>query len=912
MAAPFDPPLGPALWAKARGLDHPYPAGCHSLDAGVMAGAVWDHYLTARQRHTIASGWGLPQRAARRLVMFLAALHDLGKITPGFQACAPAADQVTGQPGYPPADPAAGRLSHQRAVHLALPELLHRRYGLSLTGRPTKAVAHQLGQILSGHHGTYGTALSHQGNELTCPLTAVPALGDDAWDRDREALLALAEATFGTPAFPNQVAPAPAAVITTGLITLADWLVSQLDWVRARQRSWDTDGTHTWTAHVHRARRAARQALRDAQLVTPHWRTLTSFEGMFPHLSAYPPHPLQTSLAEHLPGLVRGPGLLLITAPPGEGKTEAALFSERLMGPAAGTNGLAFLLPTMATTDAMWQRVRDHTRTNCHTPPPVTLLHSLAWLDAAYTPDDLHTTTCDPDTVAEWLRGRYRGLLAGIAVGTWDQAALAALPHRHLAMRWLGLSGKTVIIDEVHAYDAHGHALTLRLLQWLGALGAPVILLSATVTGTTAAALVHAYRTGAGHTNTPPLTPNYPGWTHIDHTTGTITTSPPLHSNRAHSLTIESHPVTHTHHPNQPAGRPHTILNLLTPLATTHTGCALIVCNTVADAQTTHDLLAAAWQHQDASPLVRILHARMPARQRQAITRRLQRWTGPRGQRPTRPFVVIATQVAEQSLDVDFDLVISDLAPLALLLQRAGRGHRHPRTDRPTWAPTGQPRLAVLIPTGTLPPKHWGEVYSASLLRRTRDLLHTLAATPLQVPHDVQRCVDDVYGPEFAGTDDMARIADDMARASIADLTAIPPPATTRDLHPLTNTDQHPDLIATRLGADGIRILPTYMTSDGHHWLHPTHHTPQTALPHHIAPDDVSTIRRLMNATIPINSQWLQGRTPNTNPPTTWTKVPALRDVILLPHTTTDDHIAPYHAGKRTIHLDPENGLMRH
>ncbi|WP_163010707.1 CRISPR-associated helicase Cas3' [Streptomyces dangxiongensis] len=699
-------------------------------------------------------------------------------------------------------------------------------------------------------------------------------------------------------------------MVTTGLVILADWLVSQLPWIRDRQRRWDRDPTRDWHAHVRRARRAAPKTLREAQLVPPTWRRTRSFHNLFPHLHGKPLHPLQTSLAQSLRPLVaNGPGLLLITAPPGEGKTESALFAERIMGPAAGTKSLAFLLPTMATTDAMWARVRAYARANCRTPPPVTLLHAMAWLDAEYTPDQLTTVTSSPDVVAEWLRGRHRGFLAGIAVGTWDQAALAVLPHRFMALRWLGLSGKTVIIDEVHAYDAHGHALTLRLLEWLGALGVPVVLLSATVTGDTAAALVHAYRRGAGHHDTPPINPSYPGWTYTDHATGTITTSPTLGSNRAHTLTVDTITCTHTHNPDHARGRARAILDLLTPLQQIGAGAALVICNTVADAQATRDLLDTAWASHTDRALVRILHARMPARQRAAITRRLQRWTGPHGKRPHQPFVVVTTQVAEQSLDVDFDLVISDLAPFALLLQRAGRGHRHPRSDRPVWAKT--PRLAVLIPVGQLPPPAWGDVYPASVLRRTRDLLTTLNDQPINVPGDVQRLVDQVYGPEFAGADDTARLADDAQRTATAHLTAIGAPATVRDLHPLTNTAEHPDQITTRLGADSVRVLPTYLTPDGHHWLHPTHYTPRTALPDRINPEDRGTIRRLMQATIPINSQWLTGRDPTTHIPETWSNIPGLRDLILLPHYVTRTAIGPYRAAGKAISLDPQNGLVR-
>ena len=911
MPVPVPAVLDARLWGKERGLERSYPAGCHALDAGAMAGILWDQYLTPGQRRVITHGWGLgSHEETRSLLVFLAALHDLCKITPGFQGCAPAADRVTGTSGYPASDPAHSRLSHERGVHLALPELLGRLFGMPLTGRPSRLAAHQLGQILGGHHGTYQPALTHQGQELTCPLAAAPALGTEAWDGQREALVRLAGEVSAHPALPQRPAPAPVAVLTTGLITLADWLVSQLPWIRARQDQWNTNATGDWHAHTRHALAAAPAALREAQLTPPNWRTNTTFAAMFPHLAGRDPHPLQQHLADHLAEHVGGPGLLLITAPPGEGKTEAALYAERILATATGTSGLAFLLPTMATTDAMWTRTRDHARTNCHGTAPVALLHSMAWLNNEYSPDDLLPATSDPTTVTHWLRGPGRGLLAGIAVGTWDQAALAALPHRNMALRWLGLSGKTVIIDEVHAYDAHGHALTLRLLEWLGALQVPVVLLSATVTGTTAAALVHAYRQGAGHPDTPPLDPSYPGWTHTDNHTGTVHTSPRLGSNRAHQLTVTTHPCTFTHNPAKPKGRAHQLLTLLAPLADTRTGSALIVCNTVADVQATRRMLTTAWSTGPEAPLIRSLHARMPARQRAAIPRRLQRWTGPGSTHPARPIVVITSQIAEQSLDVDFDLVITDLAPLALLLQRAGRGHRHPRTDRPTWAPTGQPRLAVLIPVGQLPPRHWGQVYDASLLRRTNDLLAKHTHHPIDIPGQVQDLIDEVYGPEYAGDDDLNRMADDAAKTAVADLTMIKKPRTVGDLFTLTNSSEHPDLIATRLGADSLRILPVYTTADGNHWLHPTDRSPRSLLPHHVKPCDRGTIRRLINATIPINREWLRD-TVRPDPPDSWKLAPTLRDLQLLPHATTDRTIKPLRAGAKTIHLNREDGIIR-
>ncbi|MEU4077954.1 hypothetical protein [Streptomyces venezuelae] len=249
------------------------------------------------------------------------------------------------------------------------------------------------------------------------------------------------------------------------------------------------------------------------------------------------------------------------------------------------------------------------------------------------------------------------------------------------------------------------------------------------------------------------------------------------------------------------------------------------MCNTVAEAQATESALQDAYK--DSSTLVRIPHARMPVHQRHGVTRRLERWTGPvrpaylrpdgawsapTGRRPARPLVVITTQVAEQSLDVDFDLVISDLAPFApfaLLAQRAGRGHRHQDRTRPPYAQ--QPTLHVLTPVTQqgkpTVPVYWGEVYDASLLRRTHEHLGTLTG-PVAVPEDLQHHVDAVHSDTYTADDDLRRLADDNAKQAMADLAAIRQHRTGTDLHPLTNSTLSSEFLTTRLGDPSIRVRP--------------------------------------------------------------------------------------------------------
>lgn len=919
------PPVDHRLWGKWSGLEDtgaPYPVVCHLIDTAMIAGRLWDSYLTAGQRRVIAAGWGVSQENAQQLMMFWAGLHDLGKLCPSFQHQAPEATAgLLDDPNYKPSSDDSA-IKHERISHLTTPALLV-QLGYPTHGRPLRSIAHQVGQILGGHHGTYSQALTAR--VLTDPERQEPRVGHTpGWVEQRAAHLHTLHALCGNPAPPAEFAPGGACVLATGLIVLADWLASRTGWIRARH--WERNHTpdaNDWTEHAARARKHALAAVTGAQLTAPTWKPIDSFADMFPFITD--PHPLQADLGKRLPTLVNGPGLVLVTAPTGDGKTESALYAAHVLGHASGTEGLGVFLPTMATTNAMHRRIVEHIQRLQAAPIPVRLLHSMAWLEeSTKTTDDTLIANC-AETVrisGEWLRGRHRGLLAGAAVGTWDTAALAALPVRYNVMRWLGLTGKTVIIDEAHAYDAYGHRLTERLLEWLGHTRTPVVLLSATLTGTIATCLADAYRRGAGHTTPITLAPTYPGWTFVDATTGQVTTSETLPTTRARALTITTQSVQHAAASANADSRLATITRTLQPMTSEGTGCALVVCNTVADAQATarHLRQACTGAHR---PLVQLLHARMPARQRDAITRRLEHWGGKprlahttptghytraRGQRPPRPVIVVATQVVEQSLDVDFDHVISDLAPIALLLQRAGRCHRHDRPERPHWAP--DPAMTILIPTGQLPPRHWGTVYSENLLTRTRDALTTLPAGVCNIPEDVQHLVDTVYTADWATDAGMNDIATEQAMRTIADQVTIPTPTRPiRDLHPLTTVDDE-DLLVTRLGADTARILPVWTSPDGTpHLDRSATHAP---LPITINPNDTTTIRNLMARTIQIDHRWLTGRGPETDTPTGWAGIGGLRDVLLLPQPVTPDGTPrPYRIGRKCLHLSRVDGLVR-
>ncbi|CAL9381552.1 CRISPR-associated endonuclease_helicase Cas3 [Nocardiopsis dassonvillei] len=654
----------------------------------------------------------------------------------------------------------------------------------------------------------------------------------------------------------------------------------------------------------------------------------SSFADSFPKIEH--PNGLQSSIARHLPDLCAEGGLVLITAPPGEGKTEAALHAADLLGAATGHHGRFLALPTMATADQMYGRLREYAGHRANTGSPLALLHSMAWLNPEYAPADTGSPAPDALAPTTWLMKAKRGLLASWSTGTIDQALMAALPARHNAVRMFGLAGKVVIVDEVHAVDPYMQMLLERLLHWLGVYRTPVVLLSATLHHSVANSLVKAYVSGSKgrvKRSAPPFVEKiaYPGWLHVHPGTGGVAANPdPFPTTERDPLKVDLVPI------GLERGRPDrepALRELLSPLVA-EGGCAAVICTTVAEAQQTRDLLAAWFAQLDTPPDLSLLHSRFPQDQRTAITAELTRRLGKEGakngDRPERA-VIVATQVIEQSLDLDLDLLITDLAPVGLLLQRAGRCWRHQHlksVKRPSWAT--EPRMAVLVPreqqsSGHVP-RSWQYVYPLSLLLRTHALLDRRGSAPIAVPEDIQPLVDGVYDDPDLLEDvaaDVKRMGEELALRTHGRNAVIP---TRRDLYgdlsPLTKADfdigEH--FLATRFGADSVRVLCCYRDANGGLWLDEalTHRLPRTDTEGGMGMD---ALRAVIARTIPMRA------TPATQPPLPeanrvpegWEKNYHLHDLVLLVHPVDGDgRVGEARLGDKRLFLHPANGLEEH
>jgi CRISPR-associated endonuclease/helicase Cas3 len=526
----------------------------------------------------------------------------------------------------------------------------------------------------------------------------------------------------------------PDFMMLSGLTSFSDWIGSNEEKF-AFGTPKDCDDLDGWFQK--------RRADADRALDAIGWESRTplslepkSFEQVF----KFSPRPLQQAVADVVSNL-KVPAVLLVEAPMGEGKTEAAYFAHLELQRRFEHRGLYVALPTKATGNAMFKRTLEFLRDQgTNRKLDLQLLHGGTFLNDAF--QDLRLSGIYDASkggevrAAEWFTNKKRALLSEYGVGTVDQALLPILPVRHNFVRMWGLANRVVVFDEIHAYDAYTGTLLVHLLRWLMALGSSVILLSATLPPSIREALAKA----------------------VD---GKL-----LEQEKAYprlSIFCPGEEVTQKHFEADPARRltlklqgifsdlPSIRSALEEHLANGGMGLALV--NTVQRAQDLYRLFP------DGEPLeregqrigkrladgteVHLFHARFPAEWRQKREDHALETFGELGNRSGRK-ILIATQVAEQSLDLDFDLIATDLAPIDLVLQRAGRLWRHARESRPV----SEPILLIAGLAGDEPPSFgkplwWGAVYREDILLRTWMLLQTKQS--LRLPDEIDTLVQAVY-----------------------------------------------------------------------------------------------------------------------------------------------------------------------
>lgn len=699
------------IWAKSSDDGSGHGLLAHMLDVAAVTEVMLTREPPASLR-MCAQSLGLPEAAVLRWVAALAGLHDLGKAIPGFQAKWPEgqrADEAAKLPFTPVASLRCDR--HSLATAALLTPLLE-----GLVGAPYLWCSHVV-QAVSAHHGYHFT--TSEINE------GAPLREHGAWAATRAAMLDAYWAVLQPQSVPAaSECGLPIVNWLAGLTSAADWIASNPQWFPLGERRDDLCDYH-------------RHALQLAEQALPclgwhAWRPLLSepvtAETLLPQIIGREdavPRPLQ-QVADSLLSQSTGPALLLVEAPMGEGKTELAFLAHLRLQATNQHRGLYVALPTQATGNAMFKRANTFLQSFAPGPLDVQLVHGGAALS-----DDLAALRSVGDAPADtlaanaWFGQRSRPLLSPYGVGTVDQALYAVLNVKHHFVRLWGLSNRVVVLDEVHAYDTYTSGLIDALLRWLKALNCSVVLMSATLPRARSRELLKAWGV-----NEPPSELPYPRLVLAD-------------AVGARGSHVEARSLA----PIELKGLDSSV-EALAALAMSQVGeggCGAIIVNTVSRAQSLYRLLQRQLAERGWADVELLLfHARFPADDRQELEARVMQRFGANVARPVRALLV-ATQVAEQSLDIDFDFMISDLAPVDLLLQRAGRLHRHRRDARPSAHAQARLWVAGLLPEALpdLKGTAWGFVYAPYILGRTWALLTREAV--LHLPQDIDRLVQAVY-----------------------------------------------------------------------------------------------------------------------------------------------------------------------
>lgn len=644
----------------------------HLIDVGAVAQAMWQTVFTASFRQQVADLLDVSVTEAGRFVAFMAALHDLGKASPAYQnKYAPPwlRARFTGidlivEPHYYNAT--TQKCPHATVTTWAIPKLLTEYEGYD------ERFASKIGVALGGHHGNWPGPYGTEGiKDDVCSL----------WDEMRRDLYWELRAVFPPPQITAEFTPYDLNTLLTllsGLISVADWVGSNADYFKLEG---EVVGTRMYAAQ---AAVSAQNALE--KLGWLGWRptgTTRTFSQAYAYLNFDEPRRVQQEVINEAPD-APAPSLLIIEAPTGIGKTEVAQYLTDVWLQKHNGRGFYIAMPTQATSNQMHGRAVQFLAYNY--PDDllnIPLAHGNAMFDPIQAEMWLNEVGDDEKdelgivAMSWFVQKSKQTLLAPFGVGTVDQTLLSVLQTRHFFVRLLGLSHKVVIFDEVHAYDTYMSTLFERLLSWLHAVGASVIMLSATLPTTTRQKFVKAY-TGQ-ELPADPQEPIYPALTIA-------------HAARPPQMIQLTKPKDITLHLNWLADNsPQAILDFLqTELA--DGGCAAVVCNTVARAQAVFKLLE---QDRQQGKLdiqqenLILFHARFPFAWRKPIEDAVlakfgkpDAEQGDRRPQPPEKAIVVATQVIEQSLDLDFDVMVTDLAPIDLILQRAGRLHRHELRDK--------------------------------------------------------------------------------------------------------------------------------------------------------------------------------------------------------------------------------------
>lgn len=728
-----------SLWAKKNVQDGQpmwLPLIVHLMDTKNVIGWLYNHWIEDGQREVMRENFDSEEELLK-FVRFLGAVHDIGKATPAFQTKKSYIrdDELD--------DYLVRRLVESGLDGLDSVELGNRRESPhNLAGEALLynwRVSEEICAIIGGHHGKpfnfwdvrnqiedYTSNYFQDDNDRNLR---------EKWSDIQKFILDEALNASGYDSLsnlPDKIGQ-PQAVLFEGLLIMADWLSSSeyigdnlmFPLINIEDSAVDVDLDSRYHS-------AIMNWNRDDMVQFMH---VSNVESNYEKRWGFKPRNVQHIMSDAIGRLI-DPGIIVIEAPMGIGKTEIALTAVEQLGYSSGRDGLYIGLPTQATTNAMFDRVNEWLENiaeeeNEHV--SIKLMHGKSMFNQTYSnlPHAENIVDEDDDsgtvTVNSWFSGK-KSILTKFTVGTIDNLLLMGLKQKHLFLRHFGFSGKVVVIDEAHAYDAYMNSYLYKAIEWLGAYHVPVVVLSATLPKDKRIKLFGSYLRGKfGKWKDKVIFPDnweseeaYPLLSYLDGThVGQVTDFGNADAVQKKSVHIHRLDVSDEE----------IIENVLE--MTRDGGIAGIIVNTVKRAQKLAELVPG-------DVKLMVLHSAFLAPDRAKKEKKLQDTIGKHGNRPQR-MIVIGTQVLEQSLDIDFDVLYTDIAPMDLILQRIGRLHRHD-IRRPEKLTEPQTYVMGINEFGDYGDANEG-IYGRYLLMKTDYYLKDR----IDIPKDISSLVQKVY-----------------------------------------------------------------------------------------------------------------------------------------------------------------------
>ena len=617
---------------------------------------------------------------------FFASIHDVGKISPDFQRMI-----YTSWLGSVKDFPQLQNANENRA----------KRKDVSFHGKISQVSVKSvfpkqdnLAKIEGMHHGFKPNDSPDKENS--------DIYGGESWTVLRHKLIDDLKRDFPY-SESNDLSEWNQACVIGGFITVADWIASGGYFGNLLQN-------HSFSKDD--LKKKAYEAVHNAGFIPLSIKQGLQFEDIF----GFSPRKIQSDLFES----VSSPGVYVLEAPMGLGKTEAALYAAYKMLEKGLASGIYFALPTQLTSNKIYERVESFLKkiVGEESSYCLKLLHSSAWLEEDSFGEDAKVGK-------SWFDSKKRGILAPFAVGTIDQALMAAMNVKHSMVRTFGLAGKVVILDEVHSYDSYTGTIMNALVDELKHIGCTVIILSATLTSSQKKKILDLPFEQV-------LNDSYPL---ISSQTDKVFTeiSSLGESNRKVSIQISKDDKKAFDVALEKAENGEQVL---------------WIENTVAEAQDAYKKLAAKSVEMDLE--CGLIHSRFIKKQRSEIENKWVSLYGKNGysKRSACGRILVGTQVLEQSIDIDADYLITRICPMDMLLQRIGRLWRHRENDkiRPSTAKCETLVLSPVIEDAIKSDAVFGVtgvVYSPYVLSRTLEVLKSVEA--INLPDDIRRLLESVY-----------------------------------------------------------------------------------------------------------------------------------------------------------------------